>query len=126
VALPVYVVCAPGGSDQLARLEKFVLAESAAAWQDLIEQDRERGGSGQLCDTALSLVRGRTVIAVHCDFHNDDRMLTASFTLPEPLPGGREPLPGVNAAFLPDLHEWLEGRQAPPKLYVPDPRIVLH
>jgi hypothetical protein len=52
------------------------------------------------------------MITVHCDYNDDARMLTAGFMLPEPLPGMREPLPGVNGAFLLDLHEWLEGRQA--------------
>jgi len=80
----------------------------------LVEMDRERGGTGELHDTALSLMRGRTMIAVHCDFHDDNRTLTAWFKLPEPLPGKRE--------FLLELHEWLEGQQAAPKLFEPDPQ----
>ena len=44
------------------------------------------GGTGELHDTAVSLMRGRTMIAVHCDYHDDARMLCAWFTLPEPLP----------------------------------------
>ena len=109
----------------MRRSERFIIAESAAAWQDLREQDRERGGSGELHDTAISLVQHRTVLAFHADYHTD-RMLTCWFELPEPLPGGREPLPGVNGAFLLDLHEWLEGRQPLPKLFVADPLITLH
>jgi hypothetical protein len=97
-----------------AELESFVIAESAAAWAALIEMDRERGGTGELHDTAVSLMRGRTMIAVHCDYHDDDRTLTAWFKLPEPLPGRRE--------FILDLHEWLEGRQPAPKLSAPDPQ----
>jgi hypothetical protein len=99
-------------------LESFVIAESAAAWAALIEMDRERGGTGELHDTAVSLMRGRTMIAVHCDYHDDDRTLTAWFKLPEPLPGRRE--------FILDLHDWLEGRQAAPKLLEPDASATLH
>jgi hypothetical protein len=109
-----------------ADLERFILAETARAWADLLEMDRERGGTGQLQDTAISLTRNRTMISVHSNYHDDARMLTTWFTLPEPLPGGREPLPGVNGAFLLDLHEWLEGRQPPPKLFVTDPLMTLH
>jgi hypothetical protein len=47
-----------------AELESFVIAESAVAWAVLIEMDRERGGTGELQDTAVSLMRGRTMIAV--------------------------------------------------------------
>jgi hypothetical protein len=99
-------------------LEKFVLAEGAAAWQNLVCMDKERGGDGRLRDTAVSLTQHRTVIAVHADYHDDDRILTSWFTLPEPLPGPRE--------FLLDLHEWLEGRQPPPKLFITDPLMTLH
>src|SRR5262245_8624117 len=91
-------------------LNHFILTNSAAAWRDLIEQDRERGGSGELNDTAISLTRGRTMITLYCDYSDDSRMLSAGFMLPEPLPAAREP-------FLLDLHEWLEGKVAePPKL----------
>jgi hypothetical protein len=105
-----------------AELESFIVAESRAAWADLIEMDRERGGSGELHHTAVSLVRGRTMIAVHCDYRSDD-MLTSWFELPEPLlPDMREPL----AEFLVDLHAWLEGKQPAPKLPVPEQPRVLH
>jgi hypothetical protein len=99
-----------------------VIAESAAAWAALIEMDRERGGTGELHDTAVSLMRGRTMIAVHCDHRDDDRTLTAWFTLPEPLPGTRE----SRAEFILDLHSWLEGRSAVPKLAEPDAPATLH
>ena len=104
-------------------LVQFIIAESAAAWADLIEQDRERGGSGKLQDMALSLTRGRTIIAVHSDFHDDDRCLTSWFKLPEPLPPGMRPL----CEFLTDLHDWFEGEaESAPKLPVPEPRVTLH
>ena len=105
-----------------AELESFVIAESAAAWAVLIEMDRERGGTGELRDTAVSLMQGKTMIAVHCDYRDDDRTLTAWFKLPEPLPGRRE----LVCEFLLDLHEWLEGRQAAPKLLEPDASATLH
>jgi hypothetical protein len=63
-----------------------------------------------------------TMIAVHCDYRDDDRTLTAWFKLPEPLPGRRE----LVCEFLLDLHEWLEGRQPAPKLLMPDPHVTLH
>jgi hypothetical protein len=58
------------------------------------------------------------MIAVHCDYRDDDRTLTAWFKLPEPLPGRRE--------FLLELHEWLEGRQPVPRLFEPDPSATMH
>jgi hypothetical protein len=104
-------------------LENFIIVESAAAWATLIEMDRERGGSGKLRDAALSLARGRTIIAVHSDFHDDNRTLTVWFELPQPLlPGMRE----LVCEFMLDLLGWLEGRQAAPKLPVPQPRVTLH
>jgi hypothetical protein len=113
---------------QLADLERFILAESVAAWRDLIEMDRERGGTGELHDTALSLMRGRTMIDVHCDYHNDDRTLTAWFMLPEPLPPDEDIAPveivgdwkRCEGGFLLRLHAWLEGRQPAAKLSAPD------
>ena len=90
--------------------------------------DRERGGTGELHDTALSLMRGRTMIAVHCDYHDDDRTLTAWFKLPEPLPPDEDIAPveivgdwqRCEGGFLLRLHAWLEGRQPVPKLSAPD------
>jgi hypothetical protein len=113
-----------------AELESFVLAESAHAWAALIEMDRERGGTGELHDTAVSLMRGRTMIAVHCDYHDDARTLTAWFRLPEPLPPDDDIAPveivgdwqRCEGGFLLRLHEWLEGRQAAPKLFEADPQ----
>jgi hypothetical protein len=95
------VVQARGMEMTPAELESFVIAESAAAWAALIEMDRERGGTGELHDTAVSLMRGRAMIAVHCDYRDDDRTLTAWFKLPQPLPGQRERV----CEFLLDLHE---------------------
>ena len=111
-----------------AELESFVLAESAHAWAALIEMDRERDGTGELHDTALSLMRGRTMIAVHCDYHDDARTLTAWFKLPEPLPPDKDIAPveivgdwqRCEGGFLLRLHAWLEGRQPAPKLSAPD------
>jgi hypothetical protein len=111
-----------------AELESFVIAESAVAWAALIEMDRERGGTGALHDTAISLMRGRTMIAVHCDYHDDDRTLTAWFRLPEPLPPDEDIERGeivgdwqrCEGGFLLRLHEWLEGRQPAPRLSAPD------
>jgi hypothetical protein len=60
-----------------ADLERFILAETARAWADLLEMDRERGGTGQLQDTAISLTRNRMMISVHSNYHDDDRMLTS-------------------------------------------------
>jgi hypothetical protein len=101
----------------------FILAESARPGRTLRETDRERGGSGELADTAVSLCRGPTGIAVHCDYRDDDRTLTSWFTLPEPpLPDMREPL----GEFLMGLHEWLEGRQDAPRLPVLETARVLH
>jgi len=99
-----------------AELESFVIDESAAAWAALIEMDRERGGTGELHDTAVSLMRGRPMIAVHADFHHEDRTLTAWFTLPEPLPPDEDVVLGevvgdwrrCEGVFLLALHEWLE------------------
>jgi hypothetical protein len=113
-----------------AELQDFVIRESAAAWRDLIEMDKERGGTGELHDTALSLMRGRTMIAVHCDYHDDARTLTAWFKLPEPLPPDEDIERGeivgdwqrCEGGFLLRLHEWLEGRQPAPKLFEPDPQ----
>jgi hypothetical protein len=34
-------------------LEKFVTEHCVACWRDLIEWDKARGGSGELCDTAI-------------------------------------------------------------------------
>ena len=117
-----------------AELESFVLAESAHAWAALIEMDRERGGTGELHDTALSLMRGRTMIAVHCDYHDDARTLTAWFKLPEPLPPDKDIAPveivgdwqRCEGGFLLRLHAWLEGRQPAPKLLEPDALATLH
>ena len=107
----------------LRAIENFIIAEVAAASADLIAQDRARGGTGKLHDIALSLTQGRTVIAVHSDFHDCDRMLTSWFKLSEPLPAGmREPL----GEFLRNLHAWIKGTQAAPKLPVTEPRITLH
>ena len=87
----------------LHAIENFIIGALSAAWADLIEQDRERGGSGRLQDAAITLTRGRTIITVVSDFHDDDRRLTASFELSEPLPASmREPL----CQFLLDLHQW--------------------
>ena len=47
-------------------------------------------------------------------------MLTVWFELPEPLTGMRE----LVCEFMLDLHEWLEGRQAAPKLPVPRAEFV--
>jgi hypothetical protein len=102
-------------------LENFIIVESAVAWADLIVQDRERGSSGRLRDAVITLTQGRTIIAVH--LHNDDRMLTSWFRVPEPLPASMHEL---LCEFLMDLGEWLEGRQAAPKLPVPEPRVTLH
>jgi hypothetical protein len=116
-------------------LESFVIAESAHAWAALIEMDRERGGTGDLRDTAISLMRGRTMIAVHCDYHDDDRTLTAWFRLPEPLPPDADIVPVEivgdwqrceGGGFLGRLHAWLEGKQPAPKLSAPDPLATLH
>jgi len=112
-------------ADDARRSGKIHYRGERSAWQDLREQDRQRGGTGQLRDTAVSLTRGRTMITVHCDYHDDARMLSGGFMLPEPLSGMREPVPGVNGAFLLDLQEWLEGRQPPPKLFVAE-LITLH
>jgi hypothetical protein len=107
----------------LHAIENFIIAEIQRASADLVAQDRARGGTWKLHDIALSLTQGRTVIAVHCDFHDDDRMLSSWFRLWQPLPAGmREPL----CEFLLDLHGWLEGRQAAPKLPVSGPRVTLH
>jgi hypothetical protein len=81
--------------------------------------DQERGGSGELRDTAVSLMRCGTMIAVHADFSDDDA-LTAWFTLPEPLPGAREAV----GEFLIGLHEWLQGKRAAPKLPAPELRVL--
>ena len=62
------------------------------------------------------------MIAVHCDYRDDDLTLTAWFKLPVSLPGKRELL----CEFMLDLLEWLEGRQAGPRLPVPKPRVTLH
>jgi hypothetical protein len=83
-----------------------------------------------LSDTAVSLMRGRTMIAVHADFHDDDRTLTAWFTLPEPLPPDEDIVPveivgdwqRCEGGFLLRLHAWLEGRQLAPKLFAADPQ----
>ena len=115
-----------------AELESFIVAESRAAWAVLIQMDRERGGTGELHDTAISLMRGRTMIAVHCDYHSDDRTLTAWFALPEPLP----PDPDIKfienvgdwarfrGGFLQKLHKQLEQQSL--ELSVPDPAGMLH
>jgi hypothetical protein len=103
-------------------LENYIITEAASAWADLIVKDRERGGNGRLRDTALSLIQGRTMIALHCDFHDGDRTLTSWFRLPEPLPPDRESV----CEFLMDLHEWLEGGPTAPRSYVRDPRVTLH
>jgi hypothetical protein len=92
----------------------------SAAWADLIVQDQERGGSGKLQDPAITLTRGRTVIAVHCDYRDDGRMLTSWFRLPEPLPAGMH---GPLCEFLLGLYDWLEGRQAALPV---EPRVTLH
>ena len=107
----------------LHAIENFIMAEVAAASADLIAQDRARGGTGRLHDIALSLSQGRTVIAVHSDFHDGDRMLTSWFKLSEPLPADMR---GPLCAFLRSLHEWIEGRQASPELPVPEPPATLH
>jgi hypothetical protein len=101
-----------------ADLEKFIIAASVAAWRDLIEQDKGRGGDGKLRDMAISLTRGRTRVTLHCDYSDDARMLSAGFVLPEPLPDVQV----ANGEFLLNLHEWLEGRQPAPKLFTPDPQ----
>src|SRR5262249_51225693 len=82
------VTRATGSAGRMTRaeLESFIVDEARGAWAVLSEMDRERGGTGELHDTAISLMRGRTMIAIHCDYHSDDRMLTAWFRLPEPLP----------------------------------------
>jgi hypothetical protein len=110
-----------------AELESFVLAESVHAWAALIEMDRERGGTGELHDTAISLTRRRTMITLHCNYSDDARMLSAWFMLPEPLPPDEDIERGeivgdwqrCNGGFLLRLHAWLEGRQAAPKLSAP-------
>ena len=106
-----------------ANLEKFIIATAVAAWRDLIEQDRQRGGTGELHDTAISLTQHRTMVTVHCDYSDDARMLSAGFVLPEPLPDET-----ANSEFLLDLHGWLEGRQSDrPKLFdEPDRSLTLH
>jgi hypothetical protein len=114
-----------------AELESFVIAESAAAWAALIEMDRDRGGTGELRDTAVSLMRNRTMIAVHCGYRDDDRTLTAWFKLPEPLPPDEDIERGeivgdwqrCNGGFLLRLHASLEGRQPAPKLFAPEPQL---
>ena len=107
----------------LVDLENFIMAEVAAASADLIAQDRARGGSGRLQDAAITLTRGRTIITVVSDFHDDDRRLTVSFELSEPLPAGmREPL----CEFLRNLHDWFEGRQAAPEPPVAETQVTLH
>ena len=50
-------------------LESFIVAALSGARDDLAEQDRKRGGDG-LRDMAITLTRGRTIIAVHSDFHD--------------------------------------------------------
>jgi hypothetical protein len=57
-----------------------------ACWRDLIEQDKARGGSGGCATTAISLTKGRTLVTVHTDYHDDERRMSAGFRLPEPLP----------------------------------------
>ena len=117
-----------------AELESFVLAESAVAWAALVEMDRERGGDGKLRDTAISLTRKRTTITLHCDYSDDARMLSAWFTLPEPLPPDEDIERGeivgdwqrCKGGFLLRLHAWLEGRQPAPKLLEPDASATLH
>ena len=102
--------------------ENFIIGALSAAWADLIVQDRARGGDG-LRDMAITLTRGRTIIAVHSDFHDGDRTLSSSFRLSPPLPSRMRELV---CEFLMDLHEWVEGRQAAPELPVPEPRVTLH
>jgi hypothetical protein len=103
-------------------LESFIVAALSGARDDLAEQDRKRGGDG-LRDMAITLTRGRTIIAVHSDFHDGDRTLSSSFRLSPPLPSSMRELV---CEFLMDLHEWVEGRQAAPELPVPEPRVTLH
>jgi hypothetical protein len=84
--------------------------------------DRERGGTGELHDTAVSLMRGRTMIAVHADFHDDEHTLTAWFTLPEPLPPDEDIELGevvgdwrrCKGGLILRIHTWLE--EQPPEL----------
>jgi hypothetical protein len=92
------------------------------------------GGTGELHDTAASLMRGRTMIAVHCDYHHDARMLSVWFMLPQPLPPDEDVVRGeiigdwqrCEGGFLLRLHEWLEGRQPAPKLFESDPSATMH
>jgi hypothetical protein len=93
--------------------------------------DKARGGDGSLRDTAISLTRGRTLVTLHCDYSDNVRMLSAGFILPEPLPSDEE-INGVidgtwqrcANGFLLRLHEWLEGKRPPPKLFEPDPPVA--
>jgi hypothetical protein len=117
-----------------AELESFVIAESAAAWRDLIEWDKECGGDGKLRDTAISLTRQRTKITLHCNYSDDARMLSVWFMLPQPLPPDKDIVPveivgdwqRCEGGFLLRLHEWLEGRQPAPKLFEPDAPATMH
>jgi hypothetical protein len=82
--------------------------------------------AGHYVDLASAIVG--CMIAVHCDYFDDDRTLTAWFKLPEPLPPDEDIERGeivgdwqrCEVGFLLRLHAWLEGRQPAPKLSASD------
>jgi hypothetical protein len=67
-------------------LQSFICEAALNAWADLVAQDRLRGGSGKLHDTALVLTQERTRVTLHANYSDDARMLTSSFAPPQPLP----------------------------------------
>ena len=102
-------------------LEKFVTEHCVVCWRDLIEWEKARGGSGKLCDTAISLTKGRTVVTVYSDYHDDELHMSAGFRLPEPLPPDEDVVRGeiigdwqrCDGGFLLGLHRLLESDGEP-------------
>ena len=62
VCIRIFFICYP------PERENVVREGCVACWCDLIEQDKARGVSGTLCDRAISLTQGRTLVTVHTDY----------------------------------------------------------
>ena len=102
-----------------AEVESVVINGCVACWRELQQRDLDRGGDGVLRGIAIALTRGRTLVTLHSDYHDDERRMSVSFRLSRPLPPDEDVVPlevvgewqRCEGGFLLRLHEWLESQQ---------------